>query len=223
MAVSWPGGTAYWKATDMSLRCQLDLLDNGRRHLSLVKGVVSVIKSALAGAPVEPARLECCIIPANTDCGLTCRCYFCERKPAFIEVGQCVSRRREGNNEKWVTPSAPGNGCGHDGDQVLGGGLVPYLKKKRTGVNYVALIHLKCWLILIKLLHRDYECLTDAWPELNCWNASTCTGRHAHTQTVVKWSNTVADREGERDPKKEGGGGAVLRQITFNELAALTG
>lgn len=118
-----------WRHTEKPPAChsavKWTLSDNGSGHLTLVKGVASVIKSALAGVPVEPARLECCVIPANTDCSLTCRRYFCERKPAFIEVGQCVSRRREGNNEKWVTSSTPGNGCSHDGDQVLGGGLVP--------------------------------------------------------------------------------------------------
>lgn len=32
----------------------------------------------------------------------------------------------------------------------------------------MSLIHLKCWLILITPLHRDYERLTDTKLELNC-------------------------------------------------------
>lgn len=62
--------------------------DNGSGHLTLVKGVVSAIKSALAGAPVEPAQLECCVIPANTDCSLTCVATFVSESRLLLKKTQ---------------------------------------------------------------------------------------------------------------------------------------
>lgn len=73
-----------------------------------------------------------------------------ERKLGFIELSQYIAQRRTKSESpistwerlqpwQWLS-------------------LRQRIRSLKKGeVNYVALMHLKCWLILIKLLHEDYE------------------------------------------------------------------
>lgn len=58
------------------------------------------------------------------------------------------------------------------------------------------------WLILTELLREDYAVLPVPCFEWNCWNTSSCIWKYICTCTTPKWSNTAADRGGERGLKE---------------------
>lgn len=97
--------------------------------------------------------------------------------PSVFEGGGVrQSREGERNNggrkkKKQVTSTAPGNDSAdmtETTEGVFGRRIISLREKKRRQELIMSLIHLKCWLILITLLQRDYERLTDTKLELNC-------------------------------------------------------
>lgn len=58
------------------------------------------------------------------------------------------------------------------------------------------------WLILTELLREDYAVLPLPCFEWNCWITSSCIWKYICTCTTPKWSNTAADRGGERGLKE---------------------
>lgn len=106
---------------------------------------------------------------------------LCERNPPFffpssLKAVECVSRGRgrettEGGKKKTGHLNCTWERLGrHDGDDRGCFWAEDYFpsRKKRRQELIMSLIHLKCWLILITLLQRDYERLTDTKLELNC-------------------------------------------------------
>lgn len=136
-----------------------------------------------AGRLVEPVEPERHVFPANTDCEPASPLHVAMRAkpnvffPSVFEGGGVrQSREGERNNggrkkKKQVTSTAPGNDSAdmtETTEGVFGRRIISLREKKRRQELIMSLIHLKCWLILITLLQRDYERLTDTKLELNC-------------------------------------------------------